>query len=268
MENITLMLVVQVIPNKGWALDKIMSLVKEGDGIEIRRHYMDTMGNYVDFNGADIVEYGLWGNLPFEKVQLPSLVTIHHIEKKDAEDAKKRLAIAKPKKIIAVNPITKKALKKIGFKSEVIPISTYPREFRVGYLGRDIPSKRFDVIDEACRRLKDYNVVCVGKRRNEVSDSDMTEDELNKWYRSLNVFVSADLEIPGSMCNLEAVANGTPVLCTKNTYYPHKDNATHFNGSVEDLVKKIKKMIPKPLITAEEYSNKYREIYKWLKQQS
>lgn len=255
------MRVLQVIPNKNWALDKIMGLVKEGDGIEIKRHYMEEDGHTLNLSGVDIVEYGMWGNLPFEGKLVPTLITVHHIEPGHEEEAKARLKANNPDKIIVVNPITKKALKKIGFKSQVIPIATKKREFRVGYLGNNIPSKRFDMIDEACEELKHLGVVCWGQRR-KGPEVPMTNEEIDEWYRSINVLVIADMKIVGSGTAVEAVACGTPVIAYKYTYHPHKDNVTWFDGSKEDLKKKIVAMMPKPLLIPEEYSNKYRKVYR------
>ena len=61
---------------------------------------------------------------------------------------------------------------------------------------------------------------------------------------------------------VEAVALGTPLIAYKTTYHPHKDGVVWFNGTKEDLKKKIVAMMPKPLLNQEEYSNKYHKVYR------
>ena len=259
------MRVLQIIPNKDWALDKIMSLVQSSDGIEIKKHYLDSEGYDVDTNGVDICEYGMWANLPSyptrdrDNNKIPILVTVHHIEPGHESKARKKLKIGNASKIITVNQMTQKALKKMGFKADIIPIATKRRDFRVGYLGNDIPSKNFDLIEEACAEIE--GVVCWGERR-DGARVPMTNEEVDQWYRNINVLVTADKIIAGSGTAVEAVALGTPLIAYKTTYHPHKDGVTWFDGTKEDLKKKIISLMPKPLLTQEQYSNKYHEVYR------
>jgi glycosyltransferase involved in cell wall biosynthesis len=80
------------------------------------------------------------------------------------------------------------------------------------------------------------------------------------WYRLIDVLVVAATEEPSSMPGLEAQAVGTKVISTKIGMKPHK--AIWFDGSVDDLVKKLNKLKPKPLVTPEEYTKRYADIYK------
>jgi len=248
------MKVLQVIPNRGWAIDKLMTLVK-GDGAVIRRHYMDE-STLIDMSHIDVIDFGLWCNIPFEKLLLPAVLTMHHIEKGHEKKVQEAIMVTQPTIVVSSSRAVQKDLKKIGIESEFVPLAVPPQEFRVGYIGNDIPVKRFDIIEESCKRA---NVRCWGmKRVNPVAI--IPDKELNEWYRLLNVLVVAALEEPSSMPGLEAQAVGTPVISTKIGMKPHK--AIWFDGTVDDLVKKINKLKPKPLITIEEYSKKYIELYK------
>lgn len=248
--------VLQIVPNKGWAIDKLMSLVK-GE-IEIKRHYIDVDGERINTSGIDVFDYGLWCNMPNGKIADPSVLTVYHIQKGDEEKVRDKIKKSKPTIIIASCNAVKKGLKKLGFKSKIIPLVVPPQDFRVGYIGRNIPEKRFEIIDEACIRA---GVKCCGLRRDNVA-TELSEKELMAWYRSLNVFVVAT-DINGeALTRIEALSVGTPVISTRIGTGIYKKGITWFDGSVDDLVKKINKMKPEVPITVEQYSQKYIEAYK------
>jgi glycosyltransferase involved in cell wall biosynthesis len=246
--------VLQVIPNTGWAIDKLMTLVNPSE-FEIHRQYMDRNTTIV-VPDYDILDFGLWCNVPNELMGKPLILTMHHIERGHEQKVKDAIETFKPTIIVASSKAVQKDLKKIGFKSVLIPLAVPAQKLRVGYIGADIPVKRFDIIDEAC---KIADVECCGlRRKNPVPE--IPEEQMKNWYRLIDVLVVAALEEPSSMPGLEAQAVGTKVISTKIGMKPHK--AIWFDGSVEDLVKKINKLKPKPLITPEEYSRRYSETYK------
>jgi glycosyltransferase involved in cell wall biosynthesis len=246
--------VLQVIPNRGWAIDKLMTLIGSDD-VAIKRHYIKE-SQMIQMEDADVIDFGLWCNVPPEKSLKPFVLTMHHIEKGHEEKVKVAIDASQPTIIISSSRAVQKDLKKIGIDSEFIPLAVPQQEFRVGYIGMDIPVKRFDIIEEACKKA---NVKCWGLKRN-IPVTQLTDKELNEWYRLINVLVVAATEEPSSMPGLEAQAAGTKVISTKIGMKPHK--AIWFDGSVDDLVKKINKLKPKPLITPAEYSRKYIEAYK------
>jgi glycosyltransferase involved in cell wall biosynthesis len=246
--------VLQIIPNKGWAIDKLMTLIKS-DEVAIKRHYMDE-SQVIDGSTCDVMDWGLWCNIPPEPLANPSVLTMHHIERGHEDRVKEAIELSMPTIIVASSKAVQKDLKKLGFKSTLIPLAVPPQKLRVGYIGADLPVKRFDIIDEAC---KEADVeLCGLRRKNPVPE--IPEEQMPNWYRLIDVLVVAALEEPSSMPGLEAQAVGTKVISTKIGMKPHK--AIWFDGSVNDLAKKLNKLKPKPLITPEEYSKKYAEIYK------
>lgn len=253
--------VLQIVPNRGWAIDKLMSLVKGCSEIEIKRHFMDD-SSLIRESQVDVIEWGLWCNLPREKLLRPSILTVFHIQKGDEQKVRRAIKMANPTIVIATCKAVKRGLKKIGIKSKIIPLVSPLQEFRVGYIGRDIPEKRFDIIEETCKRA---NVKCCGLLRKDpptTTTLELSEQELMEWYRSLNVFVIAT-DIDGeALTRIEALSVGTPVISTKIGRGFYKKGITWFDGSAKDLVKKINKFKPEIPITPEEYSEKYIEAYR------
>jgi len=253
------MKVLQIIPNKGWCLDKLFSLIKPTDDIQISKFYMDT-GNTDIYEDCDIIHFHFWANMPEYKMK-PTIVTIQHIEFKDEIEIITRLKRGNPDIIIAANNHSHNILKRHGLQSVIIRNTTEVKPVIVGYLGLDTEAERhyknYEVIDEACRIL---GLLCDGQRRNR-PELKFTEDELDRWYRSLNVFVTAN-SLPGSTPAMEALACGTPVIATPISLSPQEWNVTYFDGTVEDLVRKLKNFIPKFIIIPEEYSKKHLELYK------
>ena len=252
------MKVLQVVPNKGWAIHKVMRLIQPSPDVEIRYHFILDQGTKIDVTNIDVVDFGLWCNLPAYKTYYPSILTVHHIEHGNETEKIRRICLANPTIIVTTNPTTQKELKHFGIKAEIIPITVPPQEFRVGYIGYDIPVKRFDVIDEACKLA---GVRCCGIRR-ERPEAILSDEQINEWLRTLNVFVVAATEEPSSLPALEALAVGTPVISTKIGMQPHSYGITWFDGSVDDLTEKINQMKPKQLISPREYSDRYIEAYK------
>jgi glycosyltransferase involved in cell wall biosynthesis len=245
--------ILQVIPNKGWAIDKLMLLIS-GD---IRRHYLDADGTTISIKDVDVIDWGLWCSLPKFRIERPSVLTVYHLTKEAEKDAQERIKIAQPTIVIASCKAVKKTLKRLGIKSRIIALPTIQQPFRVGYIGRDVPEKRFEIIDEACRET---NVVCCGLRR-KGPEFELLEQELMAWYRSLNVFVVATNIDGEALTRIEALSVGTPVISTKIGKGIYKKGITWFDGSVKDLVKKINKMKPEIPQTPESYSREYIKAY-------
>jgi hypothetical protein len=131
--------VLQVIPNHGWAIDKLMKLVNP-KGYDIVRHYMDDT-SLINADGFDIIDWGLWCNIPPEPLRRPSILTMHHIERGHEQKVKEAIELSMPTIIVASSKAVQKDLKKIGFDSELIPLAVPPQKLRVGYIGAESSSR-------------------------------------------------------------------------------------------------------------------------------
>jgi glycosyltransferase involved in cell wall biosynthesis len=116
-----------------------------------------------------------------------------------------------------------------ALKSEKPKLRSPETQLRVLFLGRVILRKGIQYLVEAARRLEGQNVHFdvvgpIGISRDAVKSAPpnlqfygrATRDEINRWYRRAHVFVLPTLSDGFAITQIEALANGLPVIATPN----------------------------------------------------
>lgn len=182
---------------------------------------------------------------PFrDKIAVPTSATIHHMSLGTERYYTSLLEYLVPDTIHVTDHFTQRDLGRRGFCNvcvvpQAIPrrfalLAGYPAEFTLGYIGGDPKYKRFAAIEEMAARA---HVKCIGH----VTDTDnwLSEDELESFYQSINLYVVASFEDGGPVPAQEAMQYGIPVISTYVGSMP-KYPVVLYDGSVSGGVEAIK----------------------------
>jgi glycosyltransferase involved in cell wall biosynthesis len=90
------------------------------------------------------------------------------------------------------------------------PLQPYPDKFTIGYLGVDLPHKRFDRIDAVAEAL---GIPCVGSKRADHNNGEYVGREA-EFYRAISCYVCATEVERAPFPTLEAMLCGRPVVST------------------------------------------------------
>ena len=129
----------------------------------------------------------------------------------------------------------------LAFNHDLKPLPEPEGPFTVGVFGNEYRSKRFEIVEAACSHLPDVSYYpCI-------QDPDRTLyhlDPVRDVYRHIHVYAHASIIDTNSMPAREALFCGRPVIATRNDglmrIIRHGENGMFFDGTVNDLVRKIK----------------------------
>ena len=174
-----------------------------------------------------------------------------------------QLTHTRPDRIIVDDISTLQLLGQLGWtKTTMIPLAfntdlkllPYPEEFTIGYFGNNYPSKRFEVIEAAAGLAE---VPLVGYKFDPNRTVYAVDPE--QIYESMSVYVHASFQDTNSMPVMEALKCGRPVISTRNYGLERvlNDgwNGYWFDGSAEDLVKKIQEVRKREIMMRDEAKN-------------
>ena len=242
-----------LIPDcRGWVMEDLMKIIKgDREGIEIKYPEEE-----IKYNSDDIIHLGYWDSFK-NKFDARTIITVNWIGEGNEGIVSSRIKKLNPCAVIVTCETTKNILKKQKIDSIIIPNPIDLKDFRVGYLGEDSERKRFDIID---RTIEEMGMVNCGIRRIK-KEKPLNGKQLERWYRSLNVYVVASYAEGAPMAALEAMACGVPVISTKVGMLADRNDVTFFDGSVEELKERLEQFMFVSQITKDEFVNKHLKLY-------
>jgi glycosyltransferase involved in cell wall biosynthesis len=183
------------------------------------------------------VTANVWSLSPFKNPQDPSSIGTYTT----------CLMQVRPDRLIVDDIMSLQLLGQIGWtRTTLIPLAfdckftllPYPEEFTIGYFGNNYPGKRFDVIEAAAGLA---GVPLAGYKFS--PDRSVYVIDPLQVYESMSVYVHASFQDTNSMPCMEALKCGRPIISTHNhgleRVMDNEYNGYWFDGSAEDLVKKI-----------------------------
>lgn len=199
--------------------------------------------NYFDFINEGLI---------LKPKNKPIVVNIHHICHFRLNQVKDVIKIINPQKIITHDKFTVRQLGQIGITNVVYIPQVFdhtkfhhmpsPKEFTVGYLGKDPILKRFKVIDEACKLA---NVNCIKRGRDVKYEWENYEpfDTILNFYKNISCYIVASFDEAGPLPPQEALLCGKPVITTHvgmmENLIQNNYNGLFTDGSAKDIAKKI-----------------------------
>lgn len=229
--------VYEALKQEGWEVE--WKQLRGGDRLE---HY-----NY------DIIHFNYFANMLPQLSNVTDITcSVHHMHPQHVPKYMQHINQCGPARIHTADPFCMRQLQQHYYADvTVIPytfdwkgfdITPLPPKFKVGFLGCDYNTKRFDSIVEACKVAQVEYASIARKTLNEEKDFVPQQDILD-FYRSISCFVVASYNDGGPLPPQEALLMGRPVATTHVGMMPlvikEGINGTFHNGSVEDMARAI-----------------------------
>jgi glycosyltransferase involved in cell wall biosynthesis len=263
--------VVVVTDRPDWALARLYAPLSNIPGV--------TVMTKAEFDASDadpdIVHYTYWGY--YGDSQSQTVVSVHHVDACYLDTFSRRFMAVPPGAIIVSDHQRVCQLGEMGLATTLIPYWTAPTdptprpdEWRVGILGEEQPTKRFDAVRAAALHagvpIEDGTIPVGGDKK---------YANIDDFYRRISVFVKASYVDAGSLPMLDALARGIPVVSVPSGMAPavisEGVNGYLTTGDIDDMTRCISAVrdtplysVPSDLPHLDQWLSSHEAIYRGL----